>query len=645
MTSRLARMAAAAVVVSALTAASANAATPSSYVYATSWSQTARQYAADDTGLLSPLTPPDVGTGLTSTAVVASPDRRSLYVVNQTSNTVSQFDIAADGTLTAKTPESVTTGRSPVALAVAPDGRHAYVVNQGDETVSTYSVDAAGALTFAATTATGAGPLEIAVSPDGASVYVTNFSAGSVSQYDVTTTGALAPKAAGTVPAGSQAAGVAVSRDGASVYVTNQLVSGTVRRFSVDAETGALTSQATVGAGTQPRGIAVATGRVYVSNVGSSTISQYAADGAGALTQLAPPVSAPGNPFGLSLSPDGRNLYVALFGNGAVGQYDVAGDGRLSATADPEPAGFRPQSVVAVKPRDEQAPTIDLRTPAEGAQYQLGDDVRADYSCADEGGSGLQSCTGDVPDGDRLDTSTPGAHALTVVARDGAGHETTLTHGYTVAPDAQAPTIDLATPPEGAQYEQDAAVAVDYTCADEGGSGLSSCTGNVPDGDPLDTSTPGPHDFTVVARDGGGHETTVTHSYTVTEPPPPPADPGLDFKGFLGPIHQGSVVRAGDAIPIVFSLGGDRGLDVLAPGSPSSVRADCDHPGTPTGGDPASSQSGRGLIFHSWTGHYVFSWQTRKSWAGTCRTFVLGLRDGGVERLTVSFRSAWRWHH
>jgi 6-phosphogluconolactonase (cycloisomerase 2 family) len=563
MTSRLARMAAAAVVASALTAASANAATPSAFVYATSWSQTARQYSADDTGLLSPLTPPDVATGLTSTAVAASPDRRSLYVVNQTSSTVSQFNIAADGTLTAKTPESVATGRSPVALAIAPDGRHAYVVNQGDETVSTYSVDASGALTFAATAATGAGPLEIAASPDGASVYVTNFSAGSVSQYDVTTTGALAPKAAGTVAAGSQPAGVAVSRDGASVYVTNQLASGTVRRFSVDAETGALTSQATVGAGTQPRGIAVAADRVYVSNVGSSTISQYAADGTGALTQLAPPVSAPGSPFGLSLSPDGRNLYVALFGNGAVGQYDVAGDGRLSATADPEPAGFRPQSVVAVKPRDEQAPTIDLATPSEGAQY-----------------------------------------------------------------------------------EQDAAVAVEFTCADEGGSGLQSCTGDVPDGDPLDTSTPGSHHFTVVARDGEGNETTVTHSYTVTEPPPPPppTDPGLDFQGFLGPIHQGSVVRAGDAIPIVFSLGGDRGLDVLATGSPSSVQTDCDHPGAPTGGDPASSKAGHGLIFNSWTGHYVFVWQTRKSWAGTCRTFVLGLRDGGVARLTVRFRSAWGWH-
>jgi hypothetical protein len=302
-----------------------------------------------------------------------------------------------------------------------------------------------------------------------------------------------------------------------------------------------------------------------VTNISSNTVTQYAADGSGALSELAPAVAAPRTPFGLALAPDGKSLYVAGFGDATIGQYTVAADGSLAVKADPAPANFRPQAVVAVKPRDETAPTIDLVTPAEGAEY-----------------------------------------------------------------------------------EQGATVAVDYTCADEGPSGLRSCTGDVPDGGPLDTSTVGSHDFTVVARDGEGNETTVTHSYTVTEPPPPPPpapDPDLDFQGFLGPIHQGSVVSAGDAIPIVFSLGGDRGLDVLAPGSPSSVRTDCDHPGDPTGGEPAWSQSSRGLIFHSWTGHYVFMWQTRKSWAGTCRTFVLGLRDGDVARLTVSFRSGWRWHH
>ena len=563
MSFRMARMAAAAVLASALTGASANAATPPAFLYATSWSQTARQYATDDTGLLSSLTPPDVGTGVTSTAAAASPDRRSLYVVNQSSASVSQFDIGLDGTLTPKTPDAVATATTPVAIAVAPDGRHAYVVTQGDSTVSTYDVDGAGALTLASSAPTGAGAGQIAVSPDGSSAYVTNFTDATVSQYDVSAAGVLTPKQPATVAAGSRPAGIAVSADGASAYVTNQLASGTITQFSVGASSGNLTPKAEpVGTGSQPRGILAAAGRVYVTNIASNTVTQYAADGAGALSELAPAVAAPRTPFGLALAPDGKGLYVAGFGDATIGQYDVAADGSLAVKADPAPANFRPQAVVAVKARDEQAPSIDLVTPADGAEY-----------------------------------------------------------------------------------EQGATVAVDYTCADEGPSGLRSCTGDVPDGDPLDTSTPGPQHFTVVARDGEGNETTVTHSYTVTEPPPPPPstpDPGLDFQGFLGPIHTGSVVRAGDAIPIVFSLGGDQGLDVLASGSPSSVQTDCDQPGTPTGGEPAWSQSGSGLVFHSWTGHYVFMWQTRKSWAGTCRTFVLGLSDGGVERLTVSFRSSWR---
>jgi DNA-binding beta-propeller fold protein YncE len=564
MSFRLARMAAAAVFASALTAASASAATPSAFVYATSWSQTASQYAADGTGVLSPLTPAEVGTGLTSTAAAASPDRRSLYVVNQGSPSISQFDIGLDGTLTPKTPDTVATGRTPVAIAMTPDGQHAYVVNQGDSTVSTYDVDGAGALTFASNAATGAGAGQIAVSPDGSSAYVTNFDDATVSQYDVSAAGVLTPKPSATVAAGSRPAGIVVSTDGASAYVTNQLASGTVTQFSVQASTGELAPQGQpVGAGSQPRGILAAADRVYVTNTASNTITQYAADGAGALSELAPAVAAPRTPFGLALAPDGKSLYVAGFGDATVGQYDVAADGSLAVKADPAPANFRPQAVVAVKPRDVTAPTIDLVTPADGAQY-----------------------------------------------------------------------------------EQDAAVAVDYTCADDGGSGLRSCTGDVPDGDPLNTSTPGPHDFTVVARDGDGNETTVTHSYTVTAPappPPPPSPPALDFQGFFGPIHQGSAVRAGDAIPIVFALGGDHGLDVLAPGSPSSVKTSCEHPGTPTGGEPASSPSGRGLAFNSSTGHYVFVWQTKQAWAGTCRTFVLTLPGGSVARLTVSFRSSWRW--
>jgi hypothetical protein len=284
---------------------------------------------------------------------------------------------------------------------------------------------------------------------------------------------------------------------------------------------------------------------------------------------------------------------------------------------------------------DETAPTVDLRTPAEGAQFALGEQVQADYSCADEGGSGLASCEGDVADGAALDTATAGSHSFTVVARDGAGNGTTVTHAYTVAPDETAPTVDLRTPAEGAQFALGEQVQADYSCADEGGSGLASCEGDVADGAALDTATAGSHSFTVVARDGAGNETTVTHGYTVVEPL-------FAFLGFRGPIQDGSVVRAGDTLPIAFSLGGFHGFDVLADGSPTSVRVDCNDPGTPTGGWPARSEGG--LRFSSWTGNYVFKWQTDKRWAGTCRTFVLTLADGSVQRLTVSFRSGWRWH-
>jgi DNA-binding beta-propeller fold protein YncE len=639
MSIRWARMAAAAALAGLLTAASAGAATPSAYVYATSSSQIVRPYSADEAGLLSPLPPPYPTAGLTSTGAAASPDGRSLYVVNQGDRTVSQYDIGADGVLTAKTPDFVVTGRSPAAVAVAPDGQHVYVINQGDRTLSVYSADAAGSLTLASSVNTGALPTQVAASPDGSSVYVTNLSGNSVSQFAVLASGALEPKSTAPVPAGPSPAGIAVSPDSESVYVTNQLPAGKVTQFSVDPEVGLTPkAQGAVNAGTQPRGIVAAGGHVYVANVGSNTVSQYAADGGGALQELLPAVSTATNPYALGLSPDGKSLYVAAYTAAMINQYDVGADGRLAAKNPASvAANLRPQAVVAVKPRDEQAPTVDLRTPPEGAQYELNAVVDADYSCADEGGSGLQSCTGDVPDGGALDTSAPGTHAFNVTARDGAGHETTVTHSYSVAPDEQAPTVDLRTPPEGAQYELGADVHANYSCADEGGSGLQSCTGDVPDGGALDTAAPGPHDFTVTARDRAGHETTVTHGYTVVEPV-------LGFEGFLGPIHDGSVVHAGDAIPIVFSLGANRGLDVLADGSPTSVQVDCDDPGEPTGGEPAESQSDRGLRFNRWTGHYVFTWQTKRAWAGTCRSFVLGLRDGTVARLTVSFRSAWRWH-
>ena len=166
---------------------------------------------------------------------------------------------------------------------------------------------------------------------------------------------------------------------------------------------------------------------------------------------------------------------------------------------------------------DRTDPTVDLRAPANGAEVARGAELLADYSCADAGGSGLETCGGDVPSGSAVDTATLGLKSFSVTARDHAGNETTVSHSYRVV-DRTKPSVDLRTPPGGAVYERGAPVSADYSCADDaGGSGIASCTGDVPSGGAIDTGTLGDKSFSVTARDVAGNETTVTHSYRVVD--------------------------------------------------------------------------------------------------------------------------------
>ncbi len=83
---------------------------------------------------------------------------------------------------------------------------------------------------------------------------------------------------------------------------------------------------------------------------------------------------------------------------------------------------------------DAISPTTTIATPGTNATYAMGQVVTASYSCQDEpSGSGIRSCVGPTPNGQRLDTSTVGPRTFTVTATDNAGNRTSLTRTYAVS--------------------------------------------------------------------------------------------------------------------------------------------------------------------------------------------------------------------
>jgi hypothetical protein len=319
------------------------------------------------------------------------------------------------------------------------------------------------------------------------------------------------------------------------------------------------------------------------------------------------PLSAAGTIFGSGslLAPTGPGAAEPL--SAWDGREGLAGDYRITLTG-----------TTGCAPPDETAPAVSL-APADGAEFALGAAVTVDWSCTDEGGSGLASCEGSVPDGSALDTSTPGPRSLTVTARDNAGNETVVTHTVRVV-DPSPPVIDLRAPLDGAVYLLGEQVLADYGCSDDA---LATCAGDVPDGEPLDTSSVGHHTFTVEASDDSGNTASESAGYRVI----------YDFR-FLWPVRsrpEVNRVRAGRVALVRFSLDGYRGRHVLAAGYPQVAEIDC---GSPS--EPASGERVRFRSIRRW-GAYTILWKTRRSWAGTCRQLIVGLDDGTVHRADYLF--------
>ncbi len=111
--------------------------------------------------------------------------------------------------------------------------------------------------------------------------------------------------------------------------------------------------------------------------------------------------------------------------------------------------------------------------------------------------------------------------------------------------------------------------------------------------------------------------------------------------GFGEPVSSTTLnkVRAGQAVPIKFDLGGDQGLGVIASGYPQSIAVACPNGSEPVNVLPVVTETpgSSTLSYDARTGLYGYVWKTDRAWAGTCREFVLKLADGMVHTARFQF--------
>jgi hypothetical protein len=198
-------------------------------------------------------------------------------------------------------------------------------------------------------------------------------------------------------------------------------------------------------------------------------------------------------------------------------------------------------------------------------------------------------------------------------ATNGAG--LTTSGSVTVKRDTAAPALTPFVSPNPVLLN---GMATATPNASDALSGLFSQSCNMPN-----TSSVGAKTVGCTATDNAGNVANATGAYNVN----------YNWGGFFQPVDNLPVlneIKAGQSVPLRFSLGGYQGMNIIASGFPAASTVGCDAAAPTSIVEETSSPGGNALTYDIETGVYQYNWRTAKAAKGTCQILMVHLVDGTV---------------
>jgi YVTN family beta-propeller protein len=257
-------------------------------------------YDSNSLSVINPATNQVIATILVGEApqnITISPDGKWVYVTNSGDDTVSIIN--AD---TNRVEKIIKVGKKPGEIFYSPDGKWVYVVSNADKTVTVIST---ADINIFATIAVGNNPGVVAFSANGLWAYIVNRGDSSFTIIDTVN---VKEKCCNTIALGSFPQGVAaIPPQSRQIYITvsqGKGKNGIVCAF--DTAKNAISDNITVEI--EPTQIVTHTDgkRAYVVNLWSETISILNSETNQAMGTM--PIWGP--PWGVAITPDGKEIYV-----------------------------------------------------------------------------------------------------------------------------------------------------------------------------------------------------------------------------------------------------------------------------------------------------------------------------------------------